>query len=76
MITLRYSKFLADLVTSLVLFTLIISPAMVAFNPFTGQVEAAKTAQMLQFISGGHILGFADDDRKDLHPYSFAPFEL
>lgn len=57
----RYSIFLAGLGTSLILFSLFISPAMAAFTPSTGQVKAANTAQMLQFTSGRYALGFAAD---------------
>lgn len=59
----RYSRFPASLVTSLIILSQFIRPAMAAYPPSTGQVKAANTARMLQFTSGGHVLGFAADGK-------------
>jgi hypothetical protein len=53
-----YSKFVASLVTSLILLFQLDNQAMAVFNPFTERLEAARPAQMHQFITGGHVLGF------------------
>jgi hypothetical protein len=54
-----YAKFFPGLVTSLILLSLIGSPQGIMFSPSTGQMDGKNTIRMLQFTSGGHILGFS-----------------
>ena len=55
----RYYKFLAGLVTSLVLLSMVGTLAVAAFPPSIGQTRVLNTTQMLQFTAGGHVLGFS-----------------
>ena len=54
----RFSKFLAGLVTSLVLLSMVGTLVVAVFSPSTGQTKIINTTQILQFTAGMHVLGF------------------
>jgi hypothetical protein len=56
-----YPKFLAGFSTSLILYSLFISPVLINSTPFTGQAKAAVSAPLFQFIPSGQNPGFTAD---------------